>query len=140
MTLRGTAIAGVVPVPRVEDVWGLHVLDDGSVVVTGRLADGGLGMRVVAPATGDVRTTVLLPARDDVRSSTGRSALAPGGARLYVFLSVVTGTGIREALLAVDVPTVRVLAERDLTDDVASASAYPVADQLAGLLPAPRAA
>jgi hypothetical protein len=132
VTLRGDAIAGVVAIPRVEDVWGLHLLDGGSVAVTGRLADGGYGLLVVDPATGAVRTTVLLPAQEDVRSSTGRSAVS---ASLYVFLSIVTGAGVREALVAVDLETGRVLAERDVTEDVAAASAYPVGDQLAGLLP-----
>ena len=58
--------------------------------------------------------------------------------RLYVFLSVVTDAGVREALLAVDVGTDRVLAERDLGEDVAAVSTFPVGDQLAGLLPRPR--
>jgi hypothetical protein len=135
VTVRGDAIAGVVPVPRIADVWGLHVLGDGAVAVTGQLADEGYGLRVVDPATGAVRTTVLLAARDDVRSSTGRSALSPEA--LYVFLSVVTDAGVREALLAVDVATGRVRAERDVSDDVAATSTFPVGDQLAGLLPRP---
>jgi hypothetical protein len=57
--------------------------------------------------------------------------------RLYVFLSVVTDAGVREALVAVDVGTDRVLAERDLGDDVAAVSTFPVGDQLGGLLPRP---
>jgi hypothetical protein len=137
VTLRGDAIAAVVPAPRVEDVWGLHLLDDGSVAVTGQLPDEGYGLRVVDPATGDGRTTVLLRAGDDVRSSTGRSALSPDGRRLSVFLSVVTDAGVREALLVVDVATGRVRAERDVSDDVAAVSTYPVGDQIAGLLPRP---
>jgi hypothetical protein len=137
VTLRGDAIAGVVPVPRVEDVWGMHVLDDGSVAVTGRLAGEGYGLRVVDPATGAVRTTVLLSPGDDVRSSTGRSAVSATATRLYVFLSVVTDAGVLEALLVVDPGTGQVLAERDLADDVGAVSTFPVRDQLAGLLPRP---
>ena len=38
----------------------MHLLDDGSVAVTGRLADQGYGLLVADPATGAVRTTVLL--------------------------------------------------------------------------------
>jgi len=136
VTVRGDALAGVVPVPRVEDVWGLHLLDDGSVVITGRLADEGYGLRVVDPATGAVRTTVLLSAGDDVRSSTGRSVVSQGG-RLVVFLSVVTDGGVREALVEVDPGTGSVLAERDLDDDVAAVSTSPVGDQLGALLPRP---
>jgi hypothetical protein len=37
----------------------------------------------------------------------------------------------------VDVATGRVLAERDLAEDVAASSTYPVGDQVAGLLPRP---
>ena len=137
VTLRGDGIAAVVPVPRVEDVWGLHLLDGGAVAVTGRLANEDYGLRVVDPVTGAVRTTVLLPTGDDVRSSIGRSAVSTSATRLYVFMSVLTHAGVREALLAVDGGTGRVLAERDLGDDVAAASTSPVGDQLAGLLPRP---
>ncbi len=137
VSLRADVIAGGVPVPRVEDVWGMHVLDDGSVAVTGQLAGEGYGLRVVDPATGAVRTTVLLSPEEDVRASTGRSAVSTAATRLYVFLSVVTDAGVREALLAVDPATGRVLAERDLADDVGAVSTFPVRDQLAGLLPRP---
>ena len=137
VTLRGDAIAGTVEVPRVEDVWDMHVADDGSVLVVGHLGAEGYGVRVVDPASGAVRTTVLLPGQDDLHASTGRSALPPGSGRLFVVLSVATDAGIREALLAVDVATGRIQAERDLADDVAASSAYPVGDQLAGLLPRP---
>src|SRR5829696_8717202 len=95
VTLRGDGIAAVVPVPRVEDVWGLHLLDGGAVAVTGRLADEGYGLRVVDPVTGAVRTTVLLPPGDDVRTSTGRSAVSTSATRLYVFMSVLTHAGVR---------------------------------------------
>lgn len=135
VTVRDDALAGTVPLPRVEDVWGVHLLDDGTVLVTGRLADEGYGLRVVDPVSGAVRTSAVLPAGDDVRASTGSSALA--GPRVHLFLSVTTDAGIREQLLAVDVATGRVEAERDLGDDVAAVSAYPVRDQLAGLLPRP---
>ncbi|MGY1804386.1 hypothetical protein ACI78T_14000 [Blastococcus sp. SYSU D00922] len=136
VSLRGDAVAGTVPLPRVDDVWGMHLLDDGTVVVTGRLPGEGYGLRVVDPVTGAVRTTVVLSAGDDVRSSTGGSALGTQS-RLFLLLSVTTDGGVREALLAVDVATGRVLAERDLDEDVAAVSAHPVGDQLAGLLPRP---
>jgi hypothetical protein len=138
VTLRGETIAGAVGLPRVEDVWDLHLADDGSVVVVGDLGAEGYGLRVVDPATAAVRTTVLLPRPDDLHSSTGRSAMAPGSGRLHVALSVATRAGVREVLLAVDVPSGRIRAERDLTDDVDASSAYPVGDQLAGLVPRPR--
>ena len=137
VTLRGDAIAGTVTLPRVADVWDMHVAEDGSVLVVGDLGAEGLGLRAVDPATGAVRTAVLLAASDDVRSSTGRSALDAGSGRLHLVLSTVTDAGVREALLAVDVATGRVVGERDLADDVAASSAYPMGDQLAGLLPRP---
>jgi hypothetical protein len=84
-----------------------------------------------------VRTAVVLPAQHDVRTSTGRSALSRESRRLYLVVSVGTGDGVRERLMAVDVATGRVLAERDLSDDVAATSTYPVGDELAGLLPRP---
>jgi hypothetical protein len=61
----GYAITGAVPMPRVADVWGMHVLPDGAVVVVGDLADGGgYGAAAVDPATGTARTTTLGPASD----------------------------------------------------------------------------
>ncbi len=138
VTVRPDAVlAGTVPLPRIEDVWGMHLLDDGSVLVAGQLAREGYGVRVVDPATGAVRTTVVAPAGDDVRSATGRSALPAGSGRLYLFLALETADGARERLVAVDVATGGVLADRDLADDVAAVSAYPVGRQVAGLLPRP---
>ena len=70
----GFSIEGSVPLPRVEDVWGLHLLPDGAVAVTGRPGDG-YGLEVVDPATGAVRTTTLAPTseRTDAESA-GRRA------------------------------------------------------------------
>lgn len=135
--VRGDAIVGTVPMPRVEDVWGMHLASDGSVLVSGHLGAEGYGLRAVDPDNGTVRTTVVLPPQDDVRLSAGRSALSPDAGTLHLVLSVTTGNGVSERLAAVDVESGRVLAERDMTDDVASVSTRPVGDQLAGLLPRP---
>jgi hypothetical protein len=137
VTVRGGAIAATSPLPRVEDVWGMHLLADGSVLVSGRLGEGGYGLRTVDPATGAVRTTVVVPAgRDDV-SVVGRSALLDGAATVYLFVSVESGDGTREVLAAVDVASGQVVSDRDLGEDVAAASRYPVGRQLAGLLARP---
>jgi hypothetical protein len=117
-------------------VWGLHLLPDGTVVVTGRLAEG-YGVEVVDPATGAVRTTVLVPPGGRTGSASGRSAVAPGSTTLYVFVTVESGDGTREQLFAVDAATGQVLADRELAADVAAASQYPVGRQLAGLAARP---
>lgn len=137
VTVRGDAIAGTVPVPRVEDVWGMHLLADGSVLVTGRLGREGYGLRVVDPVTGAVRTTVVVPAGDGGVTAVGRSSLIPGSPVLHLFASVEDDGGTRELLAAVDVASGRVVTDRDLGADVAAASRYPVARQLAGLVGRP---
>jgi hypothetical protein len=137
VTVRGDAIAGAVPLPRVEDVWGLHLLADGPVVVTGRLAHEGYGQRVVDPATGAVRTTVVVPAQDGEVSAVGRSALLAGSATLYLLASVEDDDGTRDLLAAVDLASGRVVADRDLGEDVAAASRYPMGGQLGGLVARP---
>jgi hypothetical protein len=137
VTVSGAfSIAGSVPVPRVDDVWGMHLLADGSVAVTGRLADG-YGLEVVDPATGAARTTVLAPEEDGAVVETGRSALAPDSSTLYQFMATENENGSSERLFALDAATGRVLAHRDLADDVAAASQYPVGRQLGGLVTRP---
>ena len=132
----GFALGASVPLPRLGDVWAAHVLRNGAVAVTGRLADG-YGVEVVDPGTGDVRTTVVAPTGRRPDSEGGRSALSPDGATLYLVLSVVAGDDVREQLFAVDTGTGRVLAQRDLADDVAAASSFPIGRQLAGLVARP---
>jgi hypothetical protein len=137
VTVREGVIAATVPLPRVEDVWGMHLLTDGSVLVAGRLDEGGYGLRSVDPRTGAVRTTVVVPAADGDVSAVGRSALVADSATVYLFVSVDDDDGTREVLAAVDVGSGRVVADRDLGEDVAAASRYPVGRQLAGLVARP---
>jgi hypothetical protein len=137
VTVRDEAIAATVPLPRVEDVWGMHLLTDGSVLVAGRLGEGGYGLRTVDPASGAVRTTVVVPAEDGAVSAVGRSALVDGGTTAYLFVSVEGDERTREVLAAIDVASGRVVADRDLGEDVAAASRYPVGRQLAGLVARP---
>ncbi|HLM04740.1 MAG TPA: hypothetical protein VK402_06075 [Blastococcus sp.] len=132
------AITAVVPMPRVDDVWGMHVLGDGTVAVTGQLTSGGTtgyGVQVADPSSGAVRATVAVPAETGTVSALGTSAL--GGSTLYLFLSTGTADGGSERLLALDVPTGRVLADRDLAGDVGAASLQPAGRQLGGLVPRP---
>ena len=130
------SIAGTVPLPRVDDVWGLHVLAGGGVAVTGRLADG-YGVEVVEAATGAVRTTVLAATARRADSESGRSAVSPDAGTLYLFVTAQTREGSTERLFAVDPASGQVLADRDLADDVYEASQYPVGRQLAGLVARP---
>jgi hypothetical protein len=136
----GFSITGAVPMPRVEDVWDMHLLGNGSVAVAGHVHardQDGYGFQVVDPATGDVRPVVVVPHERNTVSSDGRSALSPSGPTLYLFVTTEAPGGIRDRLVAVDVASGRVLADRDLADDVADASRYPVGRQLAGLVPRP---
>ncbi|WP_448627790.1 hypothetical protein [Geodermatophilus sp. URMC 64] len=133
----GFAVTASVPIPRVDNVVGTHLLPDGTVAVAGRLPSSALGFEVVAPGNGDVRTVPVVPAERGTVSADARSALSPDGRTLYLVSTVETGAGIREALAAVDAATGRVLAERDLAEDVAAASAFPLARQLAGLVARP---
>lgn len=132
----GYAITGVVPMPRVGDVWGLHVLPDGAVVVVGDLVEAGsYGAVVVDPSSGTARTTPIVAASDDRLSADGRSALS--GSTLYVFVTVQTGSGQLERLAVVDLAQGRPPRVRDLGPDVARASRYPISRQFGGLVPRP---
>jgi hypothetical protein len=137
----GYAITGSVPIPEVADVSTLHLLPDGTVAVTGRLQppgqpDAGYGFHVVDPVTGAARTTSV-PYGTGAVSSFGRAALSPDGRTLFLFLSVERQTGVRERLLAVDPLSGATVAERDLTDDVATVSQAPAGHEVNGLVPRP---
>jgi hypothetical protein len=132
----GYAITGTVPMPRVADVWGVHVLGDGAVVVVGDLAEvAGYGAVVLDPASGTARTVPVVPASDGTMSADGRTALL--GTLLYVFVTVETGAGPLERLAVADLATGRVLAVRDVVAEVAMASQLPISRQMGGLVPRP---
>jgi hypothetical protein len=136
VSVRGDAIAGTVPLPRVEDVWGLHLTDDGRLLVTGHLGREGYGVRTVDPASGAVQTTVVVPPGAGAAEAVGRSAWWPGTTTLHLVVSVTDDDGTREVLAAVDPASGQVLT-RDLGEDVAAASRYPMGRQLAGLVTRP---
>jgi hypothetical protein len=81
---------------------------------------------MVDPVTGAVRTTVVAAAGDGDVSVVGGSALVAGGPTLYLFASVQDDDGTREVLAEVDVGSGRTVVDRDLDEDVAAASRYPV--------------
>jgi hypothetical protein len=126
----------------VQDLWGMHPLADGTVVVTGSLrsTDGGragYGSAVVDPEAGTLRTTVVVPYAGKTRFAFGRSALAPDGRTLYLFVSTRTAAGPEERLVVLDAASGGVRVERDLAAVVAAASASPAGHELAGLVPQP---
>lgn len=140
-TAGGFRVTRSVPLPM-ADVWGLHLLTDGRVVTTGPIdpLDGTVqdyGFAVADPATGEVRTTVIVPFGPPRSEAVGRSALAADGRTLYLFLSLGGGAGPRERLLAADAVTGTVLSDRDLSSDVVAVSQAAAAHDVAGLVPRP---
>ena len=138
----GPAVTGSVPFPRLDDVWGLHLLPDGTVAVAGELTpvekgQGDYGFELVDPRAGHLATAGVVPHEEGTVSSSGRSALSADGRRLHLFLSTEARTVTHERLVSVDVATRRVIAARDLADDVAAVSLYRAGNQVAGLLPRP---
>ncbi len=141
-TGAGYAVTGSVPMTGVDDLWGMHLLADGTVAVTGslRTADGhraGYGAAVIDPRKGTVRTTVVEPITGKTRFAFGRSALNPDGRTLYMFVSTDGRAGWRERLVTVDLTTGTMVDERDLTSDIAEASDSPAGHEVAGLVPLP---
>jgi hypothetical protein len=141
-TPAGYAVTGSVPMTGVDDLWGMHLLADGTVAVTGSLRTVdrrrlGYGAAVVDPATGTVRTTVIEPITGKTRFAFGRSALNPDGRTLYMFVSVNGRAGWRERLVTVDLTTGTMVDERDLATDIAEASDSPAGSGLAGMVPLP---
>ncbi|MGZ4670480.1 MAG: hypothetical protein ACXVX3_18275 [Blastococcus sp.] len=140
-TAGGYRVTSSVPVPLLE-VWGLHLLADGRVALTGPLdptgdAPTGYGFAVVDPVTGAARTTAIVSFGPPPALALGRSALAPDGRTLFLFLSVGEGAGPRERLVAADAISGVVLSDRDLSNDVAGASRAPAGRDVAGLVPRP---
>jgi hypothetical protein len=137
----GYAVTGSVPLRDVVRTAGLHVLDDGTVALTGDLfsqsGDVGFGLALVDPVEGVLRTTVVHPLRQQGVSLAGGSALSPDGRTMYLFSSTVIDRALEDRLVAVDVATGEVVAERDPADDVAAVSVLPVGRDIRGLVPRP---
>src|SRR6478672_5225619 len=140
-TAGGYRVTRSVPIPLLE-VWGLHLLADGRVALTGPLdptgdAPTGYGFAVVDPATGAARTTAIVAFGPPPALATGRSALSRDGRTLFLFLSVVAGSVKQKRLVAADALTGVVLSDRDLSNDVAGASREIAGHDVAGLVPRP---
>ncbi|MDQ1660477.1 MAG: hypothetical protein QOJ68_457 [Blastococcus sp.] len=131
-----------VPTPGVGSVWGLYRSAGGQVVVAGRVGAvgpgrGGYGFDVVDPVSGVVRVDVLVPYADGTISSFGRSGMSADGRTLYLFVSVDLGQVADERLLAVDVATGAVRADRRLGADLRAVTLTPIGNGVAGLVARP---
>jgi hypothetical protein len=125
----GHAVTGSVPMTGVWSAWGVHALPDGTVAVTGVLKNAdervsGPGVTVVDPGRRVVRdhVAVRIPGASGV--TVGRSTLSADRRTVYLFMSEDRGASVRERLIAVDVATGAVRAERPLGEDVGSVSVY----------------
>ena len=126
-----------VPLPHIGHVGDVHLLGDGTVLVSGQFAvpDPGYGYAVVVPTTGVARTVIVVPYEDGAEVEHGKSVVSPDGATLHLFLAGDRGRGDR--LVAADVATGRLLALRELDEDVLFASTRPLDPWSARLLARP---
>jgi hypothetical protein len=119
------AVTDVDEIPPLDTLDGhdvLHALDDGTVLVAGRLppppavTEGAdYGFVVLDPATGASRQTVVFPAGGP-SSAAGRTVLSADGRTLFA-LADDPDLGPDWQLVAVDVATGAVVAEHDLRTD-----------------------
>lgn len=100
-----------VTLPQLRHLWGLQRLPGGGVLLAGDVGTG-LGFAVVDPRTGAQRDVVVRP--PGAAAMAGSSLLSPDGGTVYLLLG--------EELLAVDVASGAVVADRDLSDDVGAVS------------------
>lgn len=114
-----------VAVPELRRLWGLQRLPNGAVLLAGEVG-AGLGFAVVDPRTGAQRTVVVRPPGDEAMA--GSSLLSPDGGTVYLLLG--------EELLAVDVASGAVVADRDLSDDVGAVSGSVLPAYATWLVPA----
>jgi hypothetical protein len=141
---NGSALEVVrsVPTPGVGTVWGLYRSSGGQVVVAGRVGAvgpgrGGYGFDVVDPVSGAVRADVVVPYADGTTYSFGRSGMSADGRTLYLFVSVDLGQVADERLLAVDIATGLVRADRRLGADLRPVTLTPIGNGVAGLAARP---
>lgn len=141
-TGSGLAVLRTVPTPGLGSVWGLYPSAGGQLVVTGRVADvgpgaGGYGFDVVDPVAGVVRSDVVVPYAAGTTYSFGRSTMSADGRTLYLFVSVDLGQDSAERLLAVDVATGKVRADRRLGPELSAVTLTPIGNMAAGLVARP---
>ncbi|MGY1620416.1 hypothetical protein ACI797_27060 [Geodermatophilus sp. SYSU D00691] len=133
------AVVRSVPVPPLAQVFGVHLLAGGEVLVSGQLPRPGreYGFVAVDPVSGAARTVVAVPYEDGTVFSFGRSALSADGSTLFLFVALAVEARTLDLLVAVDPRSGAFLGGRDLFEEVREISGFPVATHSGGLLPRP---
>ena len=122
----GLTPIGAVAVTQLRRLWDVHGLPGGGVAVAGNF-EAGVGFAVVNPRTGTQRDVIVRP--PVFRRIAGGSAASPDGRTVYLLLG--------SELLAVDVASGAVRADRDLGDDVGAVSGNGLPSYGAWLVPVP---
>jgi hypothetical protein len=126
-----------VSVPRMRQVWDLHLLPDGRVAIGGwfQPPERGYGFTVVDPVSGYVRTFPVIPFEEGTAIAAGRSALSLDGATLYMFVGTRIDYRYTDLLFAVDAASGRFRAGRDLFEELRGLSERGIGPYAAGLVP-----
>lgn len=122
----GLAPIGAVAVRQLHRLWDVHGLPGGGVLIAGSF-DAGLGFAVVDPRAGTQRDVVVRP--PVFRRIAGGSLPSPDGRTVYLLMG--------DELLAVDVASGAVRADRNLGDDVGAVSGNDLPSYGSWLVPAP---
>ena len=117
-------VSRAVAAPRLDPVWGAHLLADGRLLVSGEFRGGerGYGFVLVDPRSGAARTSRVIPFERGTNVANGRSALSPSGGTVYLLLSSFVEERRLNLLVAADVATGRMLGGRDLFEEVRNVS------------------
>jgi hypothetical protein len=140
VTVDGTgAVVRAVPAPALAQVFGVHLLADGEVLITGQFPrpDRDYGFVAVDPVGGATRTVVAQRYEEGTAFSFGSSTLSADGSRLYLFVATAVDIRNLDLIVALDPLTGTFLGGRDLFEERRQISDYPVATHSAGLLPRP---
>src|SRR5687768_5200563 len=123
-TGSGYAVTGSVPVPRLRPIWDLHVLADGTVLVSGQFRgeEPGYGFLSVDSAGGEVRATVVIPFEEGTDLAFGSSVLSPDGETVTLFLSSFVDGRRLDLLMSAATSDGRILGGRDLLEEVRAVS------------------
>jgi hypothetical protein len=133
----GLGVLASVSLPRMRQVWGMHLLPDGEVAVGGwfQPAERGFGFTLVDPVSGYVRTFPVIPFEDGTSTAGGHTALSLDGTVLYLFVGTTVGFRATDLLFAVDAATGQFRAGHDLFDELRGLSERGIGRTAAGLVP-----
>ena len=121
---RGYAVTGSVPIPRLRPVWDVHLLANGTVLVSGQFRGDrpGYGFLSVDPARGKVRRADVIPFEEGTELASGSSVLSPDGETITLFLSSFTDGRQLDLLMSADASSGRIRGGRDLSEEVRAVS------------------